>query len=149
MGLSCDGRTGGPHGGMHSASSPLSATCRKVEKDRRHVLATARTRRSTLKSRVRPDEDVGDQMHSREAGGARAGEAGVAQRITVALLEEEFGGEARFRGRWRLPDCARGRYWTLARRRRRRASNRANGAASGSSAGTIAKPRAARRSLAR
>jgi hypothetical protein len=113
---------------MHNASSSLSATCRKVEKDRRHVLAAARTRRSTLKSPVRPDEDVGDQTHSRETGGARAGEAGVAQRITVALLEEEFGGEARFRGRWRLPDCARGRYWTLARRRRRRASYRSTGA---------------------
>jgi len=145
MGLSCDGRTGEPHGGMHNASSPLSATCRKTEKDRRHVLAAARTRRSTLKSQVRPDEDVGDQTHSREAGGARAGEAGVAQRITVTLLEEEFGGEARFRGRWRLPDCARGRYLTLARRRRRRASNRANGAASAAPARQPARARSRQR----
>src|SRR6266852_5165190 len=89
------------HVGYDDASSPLSATCCNVERDRRHGLAAACTRRSTLKSPVRPDEDVGYQTHSREAGGARAGEAGVAQRFTVALLEEEFGGEARFRGRRR------------------------------------------------
>jgi hypothetical protein len=50
----------------------------------------------------RPDEDVGYQTHSREACGAREGQAGVAQRIAVVLLEEEFGGE---RGSVVVGDC--------------------------------------------
>ena len=47
-----------------------------------------------MEPHVRRDEALGDRAHLGEAGLAREGEAGVAQRVAMVLLEEVFGDEA-------------------------------------------------------